>query len=294
MASTTTWMARAVQAVVTAVLITAFLSWMSRNAWRRRNLADGVPGGRLVRYPGWVTWLGAVVCGAMCLFAWFAAHAPPERGGNWRTVSIFIAFALLGAAVGIGARADTFVVSESALERRRFGRTRRIAWGDLVRLATPMGGQGLRLVATDGTRLDVATLMDGFGVLCDALLLHAPAAVRVDDGLAPLVVMSATLDPAALQHAYARWFEREPLAPPPGTSPTEIAIAAGGTFVERLVARHGSCVPFEARVDATGRLRITHGEPRGDDPGFAAFRTDGEELVLRTDGGEQRYPLRGT
>jgi hypothetical protein len=108
-----------------------------------------------------------------------------------------------------------------------------------------------------------------------------------------MVLPAATLPLPALQHAYARWFEREAdaAAPPSGMTQDEVAAAAGSAFAARLLSCRGSLLPFEAHVDTDGSLRITHGEPRGDATGFAAVRCDGKAVVVATPSGEQRVEL---
>lgn len=77
----------------------------------------------------------------------------------------------------------------------------------LVRLAVasrprrPQGGQGIRLETSDGRSRELAELLDGFGVLCDALLLRVPAGLRVDPDASLLMLRAASLEPEALQLA---------------------------------------------------------------------------------------------
>ena len=40
-----------------------------------------------------------------------------------------------------------------------------------------------------------------------------------------------------------------------------------------------------------GRPRLSHGEPRGEDPGYASFRVEGREVVIVSDGGTMRESL---
>jgi len=58
-----------------------------------------------------------------------------------------------------------------------------------------------------------------------------------------------------------------------------------------LLWHHGSFLPFEARWTADGRPRLSHGEPRGDDPGYASFRLEGREVVIACDAGTVRESL---
>jgi len=134
-------------------------------------------------------------------------------------------------------------------------------------LQGPWGGEGNRLESSDGRSLELAALLDGFGVLCDALLLRVPAGLRVDPDASLLVLRAASLEPEALQLSYARWFEGEEAAPPEGMDPAERVLAMGRAFGARLLWHHGSFLPFEAGWTEDGRPRLSHGEPRGDDSG---------------------------
>ncbi|MFM7731953.1 MAG: hypothetical protein ACKO6F_00490, partial [Cyanobium sp.] len=184
-----------------------------------------------------------------------------------------------------------YVLDEAGVERLRFGRSRRIAWRGVSRVGLPWGGQGIRLEARDGRSLELAELLDGFGVLCDALLLRVPAGLRVDPEASLLVLRAASLEPEALQLSYARWFEGEEAEPPEGMGPAECVLAMGRAFGARLLWHHGSFLPFEARWTVDGRPRLSHGEPRGDDPGYASFRLEGREVVIESDAGTLRESL---
>lgn len=282
--------ARIVQSLVTLSLVSMALAWASRSAARRRHLAAGMEGRQILAYPRWTTWLGLVCSTLFSACAWFAWHAPPGRGGP-TAAFVFLAFVLLGIVVTVASRTDSFVVDEAGVERLRFGRSLRIAWDELVRVSVPVGGQGIRLESRGGTKLEVAEMVDGFGVLCDALLTRAPDGLRVAPAASGLVLKGAMLPPEPLQRAYGRWFEGEEDNPPPGMPPTELAVAVGRAFAARMLWRHGSFVPFEARWTASGAARITHGEPRGDDPGHAALQLDGRDVVLTTDEGTFRESL---
>jgi hypothetical protein len=282
---------RIVQAVITTSLISMALAWAARSAARRRHLAAGTPDRAILAYPRWTTWLGLGCTVMFSVFAWFAWHAPPSRGGPGVAL-VFLAFALLGVVVFVGSLADAYVVDEAGVARLRFGRSLHVAWSELARVSMPWpSGQGVRLESRRGVKLEVAAMVDGFGVLCDALLTRAPAGLSVAPATSELVVKAATLPPERLQRAYARWFEKEEDTPPPGMLPTELAVALGRAFAARMLWRHGSFVPFEARWTASGAARITHGEPRGDDPGHAALQLDGRDIVLTTDEGTSRESL---
>jgi hypothetical protein len=281
---------RIVQAVVTASLISLALAWAARSAARRRHLTAGTPERQILAYPRWTVWLGLACTALFSACAWFAWHAPPRRGGPMVAL-VFLSFVLLGVALVVSALADTFVVDEAGLERLRLGRPRRIDWVELARVSVPWGGQGVRLESRGGAKFEVAEMVDGFGVLCDALLTRTPDGLRVVPAASELVVKGATMGPVPLQRAYARWFEGEEDNPPPGMTPTELAVALGRAFAARMLWRHGSFVPFESRWTASGSPRITHGEPRGEEPGYAALRLDGREVVLTTDEGTFRESL---
>jgi MFS family permease len=257
------------------------LAWMARVTARRR---------RLLAYPLWIAGLGLGCILLFSLCAWFAWHSPPARGGP-RAALVFLIFVLLGVVLVVSSLADTFVLDGSGLERLRFGRSRRIAWGEVVRVALPWGGQGIRLEASDGRSLELAELLDGFGLLCDALLLRVPAELQVDPEASLLVLRGASLEPEALQLAYARWFEAEEAEPPEGMGPAEGVLAMGRAFGARLLWHQGSFLPFEARWTVDGRPRLSHGEPRGEDPGYASFRMEGREVVIVSDGGTRRESL---
>lgn len=284
------WMARLIQALLTASLITMALAWMSRVTARRRHRLRGTPQRRLLAYPLWLAGLGLGCILLFSLCAWFAWHSPPARGGPGAAL-VFLIFVLLGVVLVVSSLADTFVLDGAGLERLRFGRTRRIAWGEVVRVALPWGGQGIRLEASDGRTLELAELLDGFGLLCDALLLRAPAELRVDPEASLLVLRGASLEPEALQLAYARWFEGEEAEPPEGMGPAECVLAMGRAFGARLLWHQGSFLPFEARWTVDGRPRLSHGEPRGEDPGYASFRMEGREVVIVSDEGTRRESL---
>jgi hypothetical protein len=113
----------------------------------------------------------------------------------------------------------------------------------------------------------------------------------VDPDASLLVLRAASLEPEALQLSYARWFEGEEAAPPEGMDPAERVLAMGRAFGARLLWHHGSFLPFEARWTADGRPRLSHGEPRGDDPGYASFRLEGREIVIACDAGTVRESL---
>lgn len=282
---------RIIQAVITTSLISMALAWAARSAARRRHLAAGTPDRAVLAYPRWATWLGLGCTVMFSVCAWFAWHAPPSRGGPGVAL-VFLAFTLLGVVVFVASLADSFVVDETGVARLRWGRSLHIAWGELARVSMPWGGgQGIRLESRRGVKLEIAAMVDGFGVLCDALLTRAPVGLSVAPAASELVVKAATLAPERLQRAYARWFESEEDTPPPGLTPTELALALGRSFAARMLWRHGSFIPFEARWTASGAARITHGEPRGDDPGHAALRLDGRDLVLATDEGTSRESL---
>jgi hypothetical protein len=279
-----------IQTIVTTALIAMALAGVSRSAARRRHLATGTPARRILAYPRWVVGLGLGCAVIFSTFAWFAWHAPPSRGGPMVAL-VFIGFGLLGVLLVISVLADTFVVDQTGLERLRFGRARRIAWGNLVRVSEPWGGPGIRLEARDGTTLEVAEMVDGFGVLCDALLTKAPVDMRVEAEASACVLKGATLAPEPLQRAYARWFETEEAEPPPALSPADLAVALGRAFAARLLWSRGSFVPLEARWTVAGTPRISLGEPRGEDPGYAALRLEGREVIITTDEGTFRESL---
>jgi hypothetical protein len=284
--------ARVVQIVVTLSLISMALAWVSRSAAKRRHLARGTPDRPLLAYPRWVSILGVACTALFSACGWFAWHASPGKGGPGAAL-VFVGFALLGVVLVVSALADSFALDASGIERLRFGRSRRIAWDELARVSVPWGGQGIRLEARGGTTLEVAELVDGFGLLCDELLRRWPDGARVTSEAGACLLKGATLPPEPLQRAYARCFEAEEGAPPPEMSAQERSVAMGRTFAARMLWRHGGFEPFEARWTAAGAPRITHGEPRGDDPGYAALRLEGREVVLVTDAGASREGLDG-
>lgn len=154
------------------------------------------------------------------------------------------------------------------------------------------------LFAMLGLVVAVATRAESFVVSSEGLALWRLGRARRiarprSTPAAPLVVGLSSMPPDAHQRACAPWFEREDGGPPPDLPATEVAEAAGVAFAQRMLARHGSIVPFEARWTADGRVRLAHGSPRGEEPGYAAFRCDGQTLVLTTDAGIRRLPFRG-
>jgi len=231
------WMARA----------TARRRQRARATARRRQRARGTPPRLLLAYPLWMAGLGLGCILLFSLCAWFAWQSPPARGGP-RAALVFLVFVLLGVVLVVTALADTIVIDEAGVERLRFGHSLRIAWSDVSRVGLPWGGQGIRLETSDGRSLELAELLDGFGVLCDALMLRVPAGLRVDPDASLLVLRAASLEPEALELYYARWTE-------------------------------------------DGRPRLSHGEPRGDDPGYACFRLEGREVVIASDAGTLRESL---
>ena len=284
------WMARLIQALLTASLIFMALAWMSRVTARRRQRARGTPQRQLLAYPLWMTGLGLGCILLFSLCAWFAWQSPPGRGGPSAAL-VFVIFVLLGVVLVVSALADTIVIDEAGVERLRFGRSRRISWGDLSRVGLPWGGQGIRLEASDGRSLELAELLDGFGVLCDAMLVHVVEGVRVVPEASMLVLRGSSLEGEALQRAYARWFEAEEVEPPAAMGPAACVLAMGRAFGARMLWHHGCFLPFEARWTLSGQPRITHGEPRGDDPGYACFRLEEREVVIVTDSGTLRESL---
>jgi hypothetical protein len=48
---------------------------------------------------------------------------------------------------------------------------------------------------------------------------------------------------------------------------------------------------LEARWTVAGTPRISLGEPRGEDPGYAALRLEGREVIITTDEGTFRESL---
>jgi hypothetical protein len=274
---------RLVQVVVTVALIGAALRWLQRAAHRRRSLAREVAGVRVLVYPPLVTWLGV---GSLLGFGVIAVVAWNDDSGGPLVGSVFALFALLGLVLVVSANADTFVLDEAGVERRRFGRSERIGWADVTRVSAVRNG--ISLEGRNGERIPVPNMLDGFGLLCDDLLRRAPAGVRSQGTASACVVFGSTLDRAPLQHAYARWFEHEDAEPPPaGLDGPDLAAAAGRAFAYRMLERHGSFVPFEARWSADGTTRITHGEPRRGEPGWAAFSFHVDAIEI--DDGTKRW-----
>jgi hypothetical protein len=257
-------MARLIQALLTASLISMALAWMARVTARRRQRARGTPPRLLLAYPLWMAGLGLGCILLFSLCAWFAWQSPPARGGP-KAALVSLVFVLLGVVLVVTALSDTIVIDETGVERLRFGHSRRIA--------------------------ELAELLDGFGVLCDTLPLRVPAGLQMDPEASLLVLRAASLEPETLQLSYARWFEGEEVAPPEGMDPAERVLAMGRAFGARLLWHHGSFLPFEARWTEDGRPRLSHGEPRGDDPGYASFRLEGREVVIACDAGTVREGL---
>jgi hypothetical protein len=283
-------LARLVQAVVTVVLVGAALRWLQGTVHRRRALAREVEGVRVLAYPPLVTWLGV---GTLLGFGVIAVVAWNDDSGGPLVGSVFALFALLGLVLVVSANADTFVLDEAGVERRRFGRSERIRWADVTRVSPARGG-GIALEGRAGERIPVPQMLDGFGALCDDLLRRAPVDVRSKGTASACVVFGSTLDPAPLQHAYARWFEHEDAEPPPaGLDGPELAAAAGRAFAYRMLERHGSFVPFEARWTADGSTRITHGEPHHGEPGWAAFSFEDGAIVIDDGTLRWREPVDG-
>lgn len=284
------WMARLIQALLTASLIVMALAWSSRAAARRRYRTKGTPQRPLLAYPPWTVGLGlgCIVLFSVC--AWFAWHSPPARGGP-RAALVFLVFVLLGVALVVSSLAESFVVDAAGIERLRFGRCRAMPWGDIARVSFPWGGPGVRLESRRGIRFEVAEMVNGFGVLCDALLLQVADGFRVVPQASMVVLRGSSLEGEELQRAYARWFEGEEAEPPEAMGPSECALAIGRAFGARLLWHQGSFLPFEARWTVDGRPRLSHGEPRGEDPGYASFRMEGREVVIVSDEGTRRESL---
>jgi hypothetical protein len=272
------------------VLIGAALRWLQRAVHRRRSLAREVDGVRVLAYPPAMTWFGI---GAVLGFGAIAVVAWNDDSGGPLVGSVFALFALLGLVLVVSANADTFVLDETGVERRRFGRSERIRWADVTRVSAVRSG-GISLEGRNGERIPVPQMLDGFGALCDDLLRCAPADVRSQSTASACVVFGSTLDPAPLQHTYARWFEHEDAEPPPpGLDGPELAAAAGRAFAYRMLERHGSFVPFEARWTVDGRTRITHGEPHRGEPGWAAFSFEDGAIVIDDGTRRWREPVEG-
>lgn len=284
------WIVRLIQALVTASLISMALAWMSRVTARRRHRLRGTPQRRLLAYPLWTAGLGLGCILLFSLCAWFAWHSPPARGGP-KAALVFLIVVLLGVVLVVSSLAESFVVDAAGIERLRFGRCRTMPWGDIARVSFPWGGPGIRLESRSGVRFEVAEMVDGFGVLCDALLLQVADGFRVVPEASMVVLRGASLEPEALQRAYARWFEAEEAEPPEAMGPAECVLAMGRAFGARLLWHQGSFLPFEARWTVDGRPRLSHGEPRGKDPGYASFRMEGREVVIVSDEGTRRESL---
>jgi hypothetical protein len=283
------WILRLLQALLMAGLIWLALGWITRSTARGRQRLRGSPERPLLAYPLWVPpWAWVACCCSPVRLVRLVGASQPRRSG--RVAGVPGVRAARGGAGG-HVVADTFVLDEEGLERLGLGRCRRIAWGEVVRVAVPWGGQGIRLEPRDGRRLEVAELLDGFGRLCGALLLHVPPGVRVSPRASLLVLRGSGLDPEPLQLAYARWFEGEEAEPPEGMGPEEWALAMGLAFRARLLWRYGSFLPFEARWTVDGRARLSQGEPRGSDPGYARFRLKGRDVAIESDAGVVREPL---
>ena len=284
------WIVRLIQALITASLIAMALAWCSRAAARRRHRTKGTPQRPLLAYPLWTVGLGLGCILLFSLCAWFAWHSPPSRGGP-RAALVFLVFVLLGVTLVVSCLAESFVVDAAGIERLRFGRGRAMAWSDIARVSVPWGGPGIRLESRRGIRFEVAEMVDGFGVLCDALLLHVVEGIRVVPEASMLVLRGSSLEGEALQRAYGRWFEAEEAEPPESMGPDGCVLAMGRAFGARMLWHHGSFLPFEARWTHAGQPRITHGEPRGDDPGYARFRLEEREVVIVSDSGTLRERL---
>ncbi len=284
------WIVRLIQALITASLIAMALAWCSRAAARRRHRTKGTPQRPLLTYPLWTVGLGLGCILLFSLCAWFAWHSPPSRGGP-KAALVFLVFVLLGVTLVVSCLAESFVVDAAGIERLRFGRCRTMPWGDIARVSFPWGGPGIRLESRSGVRFEVAEMVDGFGVLCDALLLQVADGFRVVPEASMVVLRGASLEPEALQRAYARWFEAAEAEPPEAMGPAECALAIGRAFGARLLWHQGSFLPFEARWTVDGRPRLSHGEPRGEDPGYASFRMEGREVVIVSDEGTRRESL---
>lgn len=128
-------------------------------------------------------------------------------------------------------------------------------------------------------------------MLRDALLLHVVEGIRVGPEASMLVLCGSSLEGEALQRAYARWLKAEEAEPPESMGPDGCVLAMGRAFGARMLWHHGSFLPFEARWTHAGQPRITHGEPRGDDPGYARFRLEEREVVIVSDSGTLRERL---
>ncbi|MCA2979398.1 MAG: hypothetical protein INH41_30770 [Myxococcaceae bacterium] len=286
----TAWLLRIVQSLITMALVSVVLTWVSSAAYRRRHLARGVADGAVLAYPRWAVWLGVGSMAAFGACAFFAWRAPPGKGGPLVALA-FVAFSLLGAVVAAGALADTFVVRAEGLARVRLGRSRALAWAQLERVRRPWGGAGLRLEAQGGEALEVAQLVEGFGVLCDRLLQLDPSRARMEPGAAELVLGGTTLSLEVAQPCAARWFDREDEPPPDGLSDEALVVSAGRAFAARMLWRYGAFLPFEVRRGHDGAVFLTHGVPRGGERAFAALRLEGREVVITTDTGTRREPL---
>lgn len=187
------WIVRLIQALLTASLIAMALAWSSRAAARRRYRTKGTPQRPLLAYPLWTVGLGL---GCIVLFsacAWFAWHSPPSRGGP-KAALVFLVFVLLGVALVVSCLAESYVVDAAGIERLRFGRCRAMPWSDIARVSFPWGGPGIRLESRRGIRFEVAEMVDGFGVLCDALLLQVADGFRVVPEASMLVLRGSSLE----------------------------------------------------------------------------------------------------
>ncbi|MFN7670822.1 MAG: hypothetical protein ACK5S5_10285 [Planctomycetota bacterium] len=277
------------QFAAVAVGVGATFFWLQRCAARRAADAPAVGDGHLLAYPRGLAWLGA---GTAAVFLPLGVVLALATSAGLLAAAVVIGFGSLGAVLAVTAASERYVVDATGIVGHGLRRQRTLRWADLAAVRSLRAG-GVRLIGRDGTRIDCAAMLVGFGRLCDRLLQHAPADVRIDGAAAAVVLPAATLPYAALQHAYARWFEREADAggPPPGLTPDEVAAAAGSAFAARLLSCRGSLLPFEAHLAADGALRITHGEPHGDATGFAAVRCDGKAVVVATPAGEQRVAL---
>ncbi|MBM3961964.1 MAG: hypothetical protein FJ306_08710 [Planctomycetes bacterium] len=280
------------QFAAVAVGVGATCFWLQRRAARRAADAPAIGDGHLLAYPRALAWLGAATAAVFLPLGVFLALA---TSAGLLAAAVVIAFGSLGIALAVTAASERYIVDAAGVVGHGVRRQRTLRWADLAAVRALRAG-GVRLIGRDGTRIDCAAMLVGFGRLCDRLLQHAPADVRIDGAAAAVVVPAATLPLHALQHAYARWFEREAdeaddAGPPSGMTRDEVAAAAGAAFAARLLSCRGSLLPFEAHVADDGALRITHGEPRGDATGFAALRCDGKAVVVATPAGEQRVAL---
>jgi hypothetical protein len=278
-----------VQFAAVAVGVGATFFWLQRWAAQRAADAPAVGDGRLLAYPRGLAWLGAATATVFLPLGVVLALA---TSAGLLAAAVVIVFGSLGGVLAVTAASERYYVDAAGIVGYGVRRQRTLRWADLAAVR-PLRAGGVRWIGRDGTRIDCAAMLVGFGRLCDRLLQHAPADVRIDGGAAAVVVPAATLPLHELQHAYARWFEREAdsAGPPSGMTSDEVAAAAGSAFAARLLSCRGSVLPFETHVAADGALRITHGEPHGDATGFAAVRCDGKAVVVATPAGEQRVEL---